>query len=337
MKKVVYTLCFAMIVLSCSNKKQIPDVSSIKVDLKIQRFEKDFYSVDTNQLDKSLQILYQKYPEFLQDYIYNIQAWEPHTDSVLKYCKFFIRDSFYQSMYRYAQEKFKSMDDIKGQVELGLKYVKYYYPKYKTPTTITTFIGPLEGTGNALTNSGFAIGLQSYLGKDFPAYHTSYIADVYPEYKSRRFEPQYIAVNCMWNIINDMYPQKNTGRPLIEQMIEAGKRYYLLDAFLPTTADTLKMGYTAKQLKGCYDNEKGIWAFFIQNNLLYETELNLIGQFVNDGPNTPEISQEAPGFIGQFIGWQIVKKWMDKNDKKTLDELMQTPSKQIFDEAKYKP
>ena len=67
---------------------------------------------------------------------------------------------------------------------------------------------------------------------------------------------------------------------------------------------------------------------------MYETEPNLIGAYINDGPGTPELGQNAPGNIGQFTGWQIVKKWMNKNGKKTLDELMKTNAKQIFDEAK---
>ena len=70
---------------------------------------------------------------------------------------------------------------------------------------------------------------------------------------------------------------------------------------------------------------------------MYETEPNLIGSYVNDGPSTPEFGEISPGNIGEFTGWQIVKKWMNKNEKKSLSELMQTPAKQIFDEAKYKP
>ncbi|MBC7651694.1 MAG: hypothetical protein H7101_08095, partial [Deinococcales bacterium] len=84
-------------------------------------------------------------------------------------------------------------------------------------------------------------------------------------------------------------------------------------------------------------NEKNIWAFFIENNLLYDTDPNKINIYVNDGPNTPDINDNTPGFIGQFVGWQIVKKWMDKNDKASLQQLLQIPNKQLFDEAKYKP
>ena len=38
---------------------------------------------------------------------------------------------------------------------------------------------------------------------------------------------------------------------LIEQMIEKGKQWWLMDKFLPETADSVKTGYTQKQLEWC--------------------------------------------------------------------------------------
>jgi uncharacterized protein YjaZ len=57
---------------------------------------------------------------------------------------------------------------------------------------------------------------------------------------------------------------------------------------------------------------------------------------MNDAPSTTALGASSPGFIGQFVGWQIVKKWMKQKDRK-LEELLKTPAKQIFEEAKYKP
>ncbi len=327
-------LCFIIFTFTCKSKKNIPDVSSIKINLKIERFEKDFFSIDTNKIAASLDSLNIKYPSFLKDYLYNILGAIPQPDSVVKYIGFFKKD--YQNIYMASQQKIPAFEIYQKQIEKGFQFLKYYFPNYKTPQAIITFIGPLDGTANAITASGVAIGLQSYLGKDFPAYQSQYISDIYPAYKSRRFEPEYISVNCMKGIVEDMYPYKATGRPLIEQMVETGKRLFVLDALLPEAADSLKTGYTEKQLDGCFSNEKDIWSFFIENNLLYETETNLIGVYVNDGPNTPDLGPASPGFVGQFIGWQIVKKWMDKNKNVSLTELMNKNPKALFEESKYK-
>ncbi len=124
---------------------------------------------------------------------------------------------------------------------------------------------------------------------------------------------------------------------MVEQMVQAGKRLYMLDQLLPETADTLKTGYTQKQLEGCYANERTIWSFFVQNDLLYVSDPSLIKDYMNDAPQTQAFGKESPGFIGQFCGWQIVKKWMAKNEKVSLEDLLKTDPKIIFQQAKYKP
>ncbi len=332
---IVYFLFFIFLSVSCSNKKNIPDVSNIKIQLNVQRFDEDFFAIDTNHIPESLNKLQQKYPFFINDFLYNIMALPPQQDSIITRLKLFVHD--YKKVYDSSQITFKSFEKNKSEIEKGLQFVKYYFPDYKLPENVITFIGPVEGYGNVLTGSGFAVGLQLYLGRNFPVYHTDYIMDVYPEYQSRRFEAEYISVNCMRNIIDDLYPDKSTGKNLIEQIIEEGKRMYVLDQLLPETNDTLKTGYTKNQLEGCYKSEAGIWNYFVENNLVYITDPMQIRDYVSDAPKTEAFGETSPGNIGLFIGWQIVKKWMAQNETKTLDQLMQTPDKQIFDEAKYKP
>jgi hypothetical protein len=175
------------------------------------------------------------------------------------------------------------------------------------------------------------------MGGDYPLYLSEAGQQMYPRFISRRFDPAYIPVNCMKNIIDDMYPNNGGGLPLVEQMVESGKRMYVLDQLLPNMPDTLKTGYTAQQLEGSYESEKNIWSFFVQNDLLFKADPNLTRDYMSDGPNTPALGDASPGNIGQFVGMQIVAKWMGKNKNLPLDALMKTPPRQIFDEAKYKP
>ena len=54
-------------------------------------------------------------------------------------------------------------------------------------------------------------------------------------------------------------------------------------------------------------------------------------------PILPGDASPKAGVLGQFVGMQIVAKWMGKNKDLLPDALMKTPAKQIFEEAKYKP
>jgi hypothetical protein len=335
--RLAVVLALFFFVAGCKGRK-VPDVSKIKVDLQVQRFEQDFFAIDTNNVGPSLQRLHEKYPGFLQDYVFNILGLPPQPDSSLvveQEVKAFIHA--YALVKDSADKVFTNFDKVTDEVRQGLRYVKYYFPSYKLPSKLVTFIGPINSYGNILTTNELAVGLQLYMGGNYSLYQSEAGQQLYPTYISKRFKQEYIPVNSMKNIIDDMYPNNSNSRPMVEQMIEVGRRLYLLDQFLPNTNDTLKTGYTKAQLDGAYENEELIWSFFVKNELLFANDPAITKDYMNDGPNTAALGQASPGFVGQFVGWQIVKKWMGKNDNVSLAKLMGTNPKTIFEQAKYKP
>lgn len=333
MKGTLLFICIVLIGIGCKGKKQIPDVSGIQVAIKVERFEKDFFAVDTLHLNTSLAKLNITYPGFTQDFLFNILGTSP--DSALKNVPEFIKS--YEGLSKAALQKFNNLQGIENEIKQGFRFVHYYFPAYKLPVKLITFIGPINSYGSIITANALAVGLQLYMGKDYPIYLSEQGQQMYPLFISRRFEPAYIPVNGIKNIIDDMYPNNSNGLPLIEQMIESGKRIFVLDKLMPEIPDSIKTGYTQKQLEGCYESEKNIWSFFVQNDMLFNTDPNVTRDYMSDGPNTPALGEASPGNIGQFVGWQIVKKWMDKNVTATPDELMKKKAKEIFNESKYKP
>ncbi len=337
MMRVLFSLLFFITLAGCKSRN-IPNVSNIIVDLEVQRFDKDLFAIDTNHVDTMLPLLSRKYPRFLQDFVYNIMALPHHPDSlqvVDDNIASFIRS--YRSMKDTSDKVFASFDLVLAEVKRGMQFVKYYFPDYKLPTKLITFIGPLNSYGNVVTSDALAVGLQMYMGKNYSYYGTLAFQEMYPGYISRRFSKEYIPVNCIKSVVDDLYPDNSVGQNLIGQMVESGKRLYILDQLMPETADTLKTGYSKLQLEGCYENERTIWSYFVKDDLLFSNDPSTTRDYMNDAPMTQAFGKESPGAIGQFVGWQIVKKWMEKHDKTTLKMLMQTSSKTIFEEAKYKP
>ncbi len=332
-RKLFFPLLVVLAVAGCKSQKKIPDVSGINISLAVDRFEKDLFNMDTIHVDQALNSLNKKHPGFTQDFLFNILGTAP--DSAKHQVPTFVNS--YKGLYADADKKFGDITGITSQVKQAFRFVHYYFPAYKLPSRMVTFIGPINSYGSILTPDALAVGLQLYMGNDYPLYKSQQGQEMYPLFISRRFEPAYIPVNGVKNIIDDMYPANAAGKPLVEQMVESGKRLYLLDLLLPSLPDTLKTGYTAKQLEGCYASEKNIWTFFVQNDMLYNTDPNVTRDYMNDAPNTTALGEESPGNIGQFVGFQIVKKWMEKNKEVSPAVLMKTPAKQIFEEAKYKP
>jgi hypothetical protein len=334
--RLLFSLIISICLFSCGNK-DIPDVSNIKVELKTQRFEQAFFGLDSNNIMPQLDSILLDYPKFGKVFLLDILGADPRwtDDTTASYLKGYL--TYSKTLYDTSQKLFKNFDPYEKQIHKGLQFVKYYFPKYKTPSKLITFIGPADGNGSSVGIDFLAVGLHAHLGKDFPIYNTDMVRSVYPDYITARFTLEYIPVSAMKTIVDDIYPEKTDDKRLLIQMIENGKRLYLLSKFLPETEEYKLIGYTKDQMKLCYNNEAIIWSFFTQSNMLQTADNNLIKSYVSEGPKTAEIDEKAPGNIGSFAGWQIVKKYAAKYPDVKVDSLMRIDAEKLYQEAKYKP
>ncbi|MGH2563499.1 MAG: hypothetical protein ACRDE8_16100 [Ginsengibacter sp.] len=348
MKKVLIPLSCILFCFSCRSNKNIPDVSDIKVNLETKRYDQDFFSMDTMNVAASVNSLLKKYPKFTPDFVENILGLD--MDSLLlpgnaqdKAIRLFIHD--YRPVKDSSDLKYKDFSKETSEIKHALQFVKYYFPQYKLPQSVITFIGPINanfetsfGTqGDILALEGLGIGLQLHMGKNYSLYKSMEGQEQYPAYLANNFDEKHITVNCMRNIIDDLYPDNTNGKPLIEQMVEKGKRIYLLTKFLPNTPEYICFGYTEKQLKDSYKNEAVIWDFFLNNDLLNNSEQSIIKNYIGESPKTQELGEDSPGNIGTFSGLQIVKKYLEKFPETTLPQLMKTDANEIYTKTKYKP
>lgn len=337
MKKALFILLFAGLLTSCKDRKKGPDISGIKADIRIERFDQSFFAIDSNNIAGGLRSLQQKHPAFYTDFMQNILGVSGADTSLqtLRVTADFLRG------YRPVQEKlsaiFSDTKDLQQDLEKAFRYVKYYFPRYQSGT-ITLFTGPFDAPGVASTNSGIAFGLQQYAGAGYPEYKSPVFQEMFPAYISRRFSKEYMTANAMKAVVEDLFPDRSEGRPLIEQMIEKGKRWYLLDLLMPDSPDSLKTGYTQKQLDWCKTNEGMIWSYLVKNEDLNSLSPVVIQTYIGEGPFTQGMPQDfSPGNIGQWIGRQIIRKYMGKNKNLTPEELMRTAPATINEVAKYKP
>jgi hypothetical protein len=139
-------------------------------------------------------------------------------------------------------------------------------------------------------------------------------------------------------ITEDIFPDKSKGKPLLDQMIEKGKQWWMLDKFLPGIPDTIKTGYTKQQLDWCNKNEGLIWSYLTKNEELHSITPSTIQIYIGEAPFTQGFSQElSPGNIGTWIGWQIVKKFAANNSSMKPEDVMHTSPDKIVEGSKYKP
>ena len=337
MKKSLFFLLLLSFLYACKDKSNAPDVSGISVSIPVIRFDQDFFRIDTNDIPGGLRQLQQKHPDFYIDFMQQILgvSGADTNQQTLVVTREFIRG--YAPIQQMLDKKYKNTNSFQQELEQAFRYVKHYFPDYKTSNAIL-FTGPFDAPGVANTNAGFAFGLQQYAGNDFAEYQAPVFQEMFPIYISRRFSPEYMVTNCMKSVAEEIFPDRSAGKPLIEQMIEKGKQWYVLDKFLPDTPDSLKTGYTQQQLDWCKANEGGIWSHIVKNENLHSLSPATLQVYIGEAPFTQGMPQEySPGNLGQWIGWQIVKKFVSKNEGLSITEIMRTAPSVIVEQAKYKP
>lgn len=322
---------------ACNSGNKAPDVSHIAMNVSLSRFDSALFTIDTNNIQPGLAKLHEAYPVFLPLYItdiLNLGAYSDSNAAVQQQLHLFLTTPDFRQLEKAVSAKYGSHSTLKPELEQCFRYIKYYIPSFRPPRVVT-FISGIANYGAITVDSILGIGLDMYMGEDFPPY--AQIPD-YPDYMVHRFAPQYITTNCMQVIQQQLYPPARKNGNLLEQMMEGGKQQYFLDKVLPETPDTIKLGYTKSQLDWCRENERMIWQFFVQNNLVYSSDWQQINHFIGDGPSTQGMPEGAPGKIANFVGWQIIKKYMSEHKDVTLQQLMESKEvTEIFKASKYRP
>lgn len=319
MKKCLLLLAFALLFVSCKKENEVDEkVAAVPVGkIDIERFDKIFYESDPNDLSK----VKQQFPYFFP-------AGNPDTVWVNK-----INNPLLQEVHAEVEKKFPDTNALQEDLHSAFQHMKYYFPDFRTPKVVT-LISEMDYENKVIyADSLVLISLDLYLGKDHKFYSD------FPDYIRKNFEPSQIMPDLVaaYGTHKIMPPRDRT---FLSLMVYFGKEMYLKDKILPTVSDADKMGYTPEQQKWAEMNEAEIWRNFVDNKLLFDTDPKLPSRFITPAPFSKfylGLDNESPGRLGIWMGWQIVRAYMENNKDVTLPQLMAMDAKEIFDNSKYKP
>ena len=237
-----------------------------------------------------------------------------------------------RELYNEVQFRYGNLTSLEEDLKSFFGHVQYYFPKYKTPRVIT-LISEVDLDAKAIYADSIAlIALDCYLGNEHRFY-----AD-FPKFKRINFDENQILPDLVTSFsYGKIAPPMDKN--LLSIMIYHGKELYLKDKLIPNSTDAAKIAYTEEQVAWCKENEEQMWRYFIENNLLYEANVKNEHRFINDAPFSKfylEIDNESPGRVGQWLGWQIVRSYMENNDT-SLTDMLAMDAKTLFERSKYKP
>jgi hypothetical protein len=326
----IFMFCLFLLILlsSCSHKRRIKEeVRKIEIeDVNIKRYELALFSVDTAQLANQLSALQDNYGPFL-----NADLSDQNN---LNQIREFINDTITRALYKHTTEQYPDLRFLEDDLTLAFKHIRFYFPDWAPPSVYSYVSGLNYEMPVKYDGSDLIIALDMYLGLDYDLYLKAGI----PIYQIRRMTRDHILANCIDVIIREDFIPESLPAHMLDKMIEEGQRLYLLDSFLPWVNDEFKIGFSKEQLQWCMQNESNMWAYFIENNLLYSSDHMIVNRFVSDGPFTAAFQRESPARAALWTGWQVVRAFMsNRKDFSTADLVLQQNTAEILRQSGYKP
>ena len=306
-----------LIVTGCKNSDTVAEeIAEINIDLKVSRFDRDFASATPNDL----QGLKDQYP-----YLFPVQ----YPDSVWTEK---MGDSIQIQLLKEIDKEFGDFESERADLELLLKHIIYYFPKTQSPRIVTVSSDVDYNNRVILADSLLLIGLDNYLGPEHRFYQgiNHYIA--------KELDKKYLSSDVASAFANKLV-RPPADRSFLSQMIYYGKNLYLKDIWMPLSADTEKIHYSEEEMEWVKANEEQMWRYFIEKEYLYSTDQGLAPRFLDPAPFSKfrlELDSESPGRAGRYIGWMIVRSFMDKNELGVV-EMLSLREDEIFKKSGYKP
>lgn len=310
---------FLLLLISCSEEYKTPtDISEIEIDVSVRRFDQDFHKTDISSFEN----LKKEYPYFVPRNFMNIDSlWTTKKQDTLEV-----------ELLEESSKVFPDFQAEEADLELLFKHIKYYYPEFENPEVVALTTGVKYRSKILLQNNILLIAIDTYLGADHKFYQGI------PMFVSANLKKEQL-VSDVAEVYAKKYIIQGKQRRFVDQMISFGKQLYLKDLFMPFKSEASRIGYSEEEYAWAQLNESEIWSYFVDRDLLFSTDTSLSNRFIAQAPFSKfylELDNESPGMLGRYLGWQIVRQFMEKNDV-SLRELSTISGEELYKKSKYKP
>jgi len=317
---------------SCNRNHKNINVSNVPVDLKIRHLDSYLLKQNQDQMKAAIPVMKHWYGDFFDIFTYRMIAIggteQPNFPELLYS---FVSDTLIRKLETNVAQKVDTIQ-LRKELESAFKHYKYYFPGKDIPIIYTCISGFNQSV--VISEKLIGVSLDKYMGSDSPFYEQLGL----PVYKRKNMHPTKMVPDMMQAWADAEWPKPDKDNSLLSQMIQQGKVLYFMDAMLPDLNDTLKIGFSEKQLEFCRKNEAKMWTYLAEHKMLFTTDRMSIKRFVDDGPYTATFSEESPARTGVWLGWQIVRSYMKQNKEIKLADLMNNHNYQsILNQSGYRP
>lgn len=325
---IILSIIFSFI--SCKDKNNykvnLKEVST--PNLNYHNYFKDLMNINLDNFESEIVDLSDEYNVFLGDL-------RKDTTGICQ-IKNFLTDTSIQRIFEESEEILKqNYNKLNKEFTNSFKHILYYYPDFQVPD-FYSYISGYDFEFPVIYNNNEAfmiIASDMFLGSN----HSDYFKMGFPMYLIRKFDVNYLVSDCVNEIAKYYNKSSNEYINLLSVMIYYGKNMEFVKSMMPNIHDTILTGFTLEQMEWCYENEKEMWEYLVNENLLFSNNLRLINKMIEPAPFTSYFSNSSPGCVARWIGWRIVSSYRTKNNM-SLTELMEfTDPTVILQHSNYRP
>jgi len=310
-------LIISFLLISCAkDDKKENKIANIDVDVKVERFDLAFGQASPDDLPQLKRAYPYLFPEQFPD-----SVWVGR-----------MTDTIQQELFQEVKNAFPDFTKETTELKSLFQHAIYYFPDFQVPEIVTLTSDVDYQNKVVYADTIMLVALDTYLGKE----HRFYVG--IQKYIRENFEKDQIVSDAA-SAIAKRYMQRLNERTFLAHMVQEGKELYLKDLLIPFQTEAQRIGYTSDQYNWVVANENEIWRYFVEKDLIFSTDSKLADRFLNPAPFSKfylELDQESPGRVGRFIGWQLVRSYMNNNDV-SLQTLLAASPEEIFNSARYKP
>ena len=307
-----------LVVLGCDqNSKLEQEIAALPIQIQVDRFDQKFHQSSPDKIPH----LKQQYP-----YLFPQQF----ADSVWVKRQ---KDSLQLLLQNAVEKEFPSISEMEISLTNLFKHIHYYFPKAPIPHVIGLINNVDYQSKTIFADSILLISLDTYLGSKHELY------EGIPKYIRKQMDIRYLGSHVAEKFIATQMPLPQS-RTFLSQLIYHGKIAYLKSLLLPKIAPPDRFGYSIKEWDWAQENQKYIWQYFIEKQLLFSTDPSLVQRFIEPAPFSKfylEIDNETPGQIGIWLGSEIVKAYKERHPETTTQQLLALPAQALFQQSNYKP
>ncbi len=287
-------------------------------EISILRYDKLLGEYVRSNSFSALRKLMMDYPQptkILIEDILNIGRVED--DTILQRLQHFYSDTTLVRLTNDVEAKFPNLDEVEKDLEKGFQKLKKEVPDTKIPFIYAQISAFNESI--IVVDTLLGISLDKYMGEDYPLYKRFYY-----DYQCRSMNTDRIVPDCFVFYLLSRYEMNYSESLCLQKlMIHYGKIHYVVQQLLDYKDGGQTMGYSAEENHWCKTHEKELWEYICQSEHLRARDPMIIRQYMRSARSVEMLGEQAPPFLGIWLGMRIVSSYMKRHKDMTIKELLE--------------